>query len=248
MSARDGDTREAAPLGRRVAAEGLGAAFLLMAIVGSGIMAERLMKGDAGPALLVNSIATGAALTALIIALGPISGAHFNPVVTLSFAMRQDLAWKDASGYFLAQFAGGFVGVALANVMFQEPVFLAAGIHRPGSHLWLGELIASFGLVAVILSTARRGSLVVAPSVGCYVTSAYWFTSSTSFANPAVTLARAATDTFTGIHAGSVSGFIAAQCLGAVAATALMGWLTASPRAATNPTANEVQNYRRDMA
>lgn len=231
MSHTPASPSSAIPPGRRAAAEGIGTAFLLMAIVGSGIMADRMMNGDAGLALLANSIATGAALVALIVALGPLSGAHVNPVVTLSFAIRGGIGWGDAGRYGAAQMGGALAGVALANAMFGEPLLLAAATHRAGPQLWLGELVASFGLVAVILSAERYGPLVVAPVVGCYITSAYWFTSSTSFANPAVTMARALTDTFSGIHPGSVAPFVLAQCLGALAATGFVAWMRAAPAA-----------------
>jgi glycerol uptake facilitator-like aquaporin len=202
-----------------------------MAIVGSGIMAQRLMGGDVGLSLLVNSIATGAALVALILAFGPISGAHINPAVTLSFAIRGSLPWGEATVYVLAQFFAGLVGVALAHLMFQQPVFTTAATIRGGAHQWLSEFVATFGLVTVIWTTQSRGSFVVAPVVGCYITAAYWFTSSTSFANPAVTVARAVTDSFSGIDPGSVIGFVLAQTVGAVGATAFVSWLAASPRA-----------------
>jgi glycerol uptake facilitator-like aquaporin len=214
---------------RRLAAEGIGTAFLLMAIVGSGIMSERLMEGHAGLTLLVNSIATGAALAALIIVFAPISGAHLNPAVTLSFAMRRALPWAEAVLYLCAQCGSAIVGVAIANLMFQEEVLVAATTTREGFPQLLGEFIATFGLVLVIWGAKSRGALAVAPVVGCYITSAYWFTSSTSFANPAVTLARAATDTFAGIHPASVGAFVLAQGLGALAATVVFAWLTASP-------------------
>ncbi len=192
-------------------------------------MAERLMNGNAGLALLANSIATGAALIALIIAFGPISGAHINPAVTLSFAIRRSLSWTEAALYFGVQFPAALVGVAIANFMFGERVFAAAATVRGGAHQWVGEFIATFGLVLVIWAVKPRGPLVVAPVVGSYIASAYWFTSSTSFANPAVTLARAATNTFSGIHPVNVAGFVLAQGLGTVVATGVVAWLTGSP-------------------
>ncbi len=216
---------------RRLVAEGMGTAFLLMAIVGSGIMAERVMNGNAGLVLLANSIATGAALIALIIAFGPISGAHFNPAVTLSFAIRRSHSWTQAALYFGAQFPAALFGVAIANFMFEERVFDAAATVRGGLHQWVSEFVATFGLVLLIWTVKPRGSLVVAPVVGSYIASAYWFTSSTSFANPAVTLARAMTNTFSGIHPVNVPGFVLAQGLGAVVATAVVSWLTGSPHA-----------------
>jgi glycerol uptake facilitator-like aquaporin len=216
-------------LSRRLAAEGIGTAFLLIAVVGSGIMAERLMNGNEGLTLLVNSIATGAALVALIVAFAPVSGAHLNPVVTLSFAMRRTLPWLEAALYTGVQCASAIAGVAVASLMFQEEVFVTATTTRGGLSQWLGEFVATFGLVSVIWGARSRGPFVVALVVGCYITSAYWFTSSTSFANPAVTLARAATNTFTGIHPLSVGAFVLAQVLGALTATALFAWLTVSP-------------------
>jgi glycerol uptake facilitator-like aquaporin len=190
-------------------------------------MAERLMNGNAGLTLLVNSIATGAALVALILVLAPVSGAHLNPVVTLSFAIRRSLPWSEAALYFGTQCGSAIVGVAIANLMFQEEVFVTSATIREGFPLCLGEFVATFGLVSVIWGAKPRGPFAGAPAVGCYITSAYWFTSSTSFANPAVTLARAATDTFSGIHPANVGAFVLAQLLGALVATAVFAWLGA---------------------
>ena len=214
-----------ASLARRVTAEALGTAFLLIAVVGSGIMADRLSSGNVGLTLLANSIATGVALVALIVTFGPISGAHINPAVTLAVASQKGLSWRDAGAYVAAQFAGAFAGVAAANAMFGEPVFAASATVREGGGQLLGEFIATFGLLAVIWSAVRRRPEAVAMVVGCYITGAYWFTSSTSFANPAVTLARALTNTFTGIRPSDVPGFLVAELLGAAAATILFGWL-----------------------
>jgi glycerol uptake facilitator-like aquaporin len=234
---------------RRAFAEATGTAFLLMAIVGSGIMAERLMHGDAGLSLLVNSIATGAALFALIVAFGPISGAHINPAVTLSFAIRGRISRVEAAVYILAQIVGALVGVALTHLMFREPVFMASATLRGGAHQWLSECVATFGLVTVIWTTQSRGSLVVAPVVGCYIMSAYWFTSSTSFANPAVTVARAVTDSFSGIHPGSVTGFVIAQVVGAAVATAVASWLVASPVAeGLSPATRSREQFQKETA
>ncbi len=212
-------------LARRVTAEAVGTAFLLAAVVGSGIMGERLAGGNVGLALLANTAATGAALVALILAFGPISGAHFNPAVTLAHASQGGLAWGEATAYVAAQIAGAFVGVATADTMFGEPVFSLSRHARQGPAQFLSEFVATFGLLAVIWACARVRSTAVAFAVGAYITAAYWFTASTSFANPAVTLARSVTDTFTGIRPGDVPSFIAAQLLGAAAATVWFRWL-----------------------
>jgi glycerol uptake facilitator-like aquaporin len=196
-----------------------------MAVVGSGIMAERLAAGNVALALLANSIATGAALIALILALGPISGAHFNPVVTLADAMQGGIAWREVPGYITAQIAGAFAGVAAAHAMFGLPAFFASHHARSGNGLLFSEFIATFGLLAVIWGCARVRSAAVAFAVGAYITAAYWFTSSTSFANPAVTLARAASDTFAGIRPVDAPGFMVAQLAGAVAAALCFRWL-----------------------
>jgi glycerol uptake facilitator-like aquaporin len=208
-----------------VTSELIGTALLLTAVVGSGIAAERLAAGNAGLALLANAIATGAALLALILTFGPISGAHFNPAVTLATAWQNGLPWREVPAYVAAQIAGAFLGVGLANLMFGEPLFFASHHSRAGGAQLLGELIATFGLLAVILGCSRNRPEAVALAVAAYITGAYWFTSSTSFANPAVTMARAASDTFAGISPGDVSGFVAAQMLGALAATGLFRWL-----------------------
>jgi len=214
--------------GRRCVSEAAGSALLLAAIVGSGIMGERLSAGNVALALLANTLATGATLVALILTFGPISGAHFNPVVTLSDASQHGLPWREVPGYIAAQIAGAFVGVAVAHLMFGEPVFSASQHARAGASQWLSEFIATFGLVAVIWGCARSRSSAVPFAVGAYITGAYWFTASTSFANPAVALARAATDTFAGIRPSDVPGFIAAQCVGAAAATLMFRWLLPS--------------------
>ena len=213
-----------ASIGRRVAAEGLGSAFLLAAVVGSGIMGERLAGGNTALALLANSIATGAALVALIFSLAPISGAHLNPAVSLVAAWNGSLAWRDVPGYIVAQIAGAFVGVAAANVMFALPPFFASEHARSGAAQLLSEVVATFGLLSVIAGSGRAPAS--APfAVGAYIAAAYWFTSSTSFANPAVTMARAATDTFSGIRHADVAPFVAAQLFGAAAAGGLWRWL-----------------------
>lgn len=212
-------------LARKLAAETLGTAFLLAVVVGSGIMAERLAGGNVGIALLANTLATGAGLIALILTFGPISGAHFNPAVTLADAWQGGLAWREVPGYLAAQILGAYVGVAAAHGMFDLPLFFASQHERAGlPQLW-SEFVATFGLLAVIWGTVKSRPSVTPLVVGCYITAAYWFTASTSFANPAVTLARAASDTFAGIRPADAPGFIVAQLLGAFAATALFKWL-----------------------
>ena len=188
-------------------------------------MGERLAGGSVGLALLANSVATGAALVALITALGPISGAHLNPLVTLAAGAQRELPWRDAGSYVGAQFAGAVAGVAVANAMFALPVFALSQRAREGGPQLLAEFVASFGLLVIVRSSAGRADVgSIALAVGGYITAAYWFTSSTSFANPAVTLARALTDTFAGIRPADVAGFVAMQCLGATAATSLARW------------------------
>jgi glycerol uptake facilitator-like aquaporin len=210
---------------RKLVAEGLGTALLLATVVGSGIMGETLAGGNVAVALLANTLATGAGLVCLILTFGPLSGAHFNPAVTLADASQGGLPWREVPGYLLAQVAGAFVGVAAAHGMFGKPVFFASEHVRAGSAQLLSEFIATFGLLAVIWGVARRRSAAVPFAVGAYITAAYWFTSSTSFANPAVTLARAASNTFAGIRPVDAPGFILAQLLGAATATALFRWL-----------------------
>jgi len=212
-------------LGRRLAAEGIGTALLLAAVVGSGIMGERLAGGNVAVALLANSLASGAALVALILTFGPISGAHFNPAVTLGDASQGGIAWRDAGAYVTAQVVGAVVGVATADVMFGEPVFALSHHARQGPAQLLSEFVATFGLMAVIWGCSRlRSSSVVALAVGAYITAAYWFTASTSF----VTLARSLTNTFAGIRPSDVPGFIVVQLFGAAAATGLFRWLVPS--------------------
>jgi glycerol uptake facilitator-like aquaporin len=213
------------PLAKRVVAEALGTFFLLAAVVGSGIMAERLANGNTALALLANTAATGAALVALIISLGPISGAHLNPVVTLSLAFRSDLFWRDVPLYLLAQFVGAIGGVIAANLMFGLPVVFASSHTRAGMAQLFSEFVATLGLVTVILATSRSHVASIAIAVGAYISAAYWFTASTSFANPAVTMARALSDTFAGIRPVDVPGFVLVQLAGGVAATALFRWL-----------------------
>jgi glycerol uptake facilitator-like aquaporin len=213
---------------RRAVAECLGTAFLLAAVVGSGIMGERLAGGNVAIALLANTIATGAMLVALILTFGPISGAHFNPAVTLADASQGGLPWREVPIYIGAQISGAFAGVAAAHVMFGEPLFFASRHVRAGNAQMFSEFVATFGLLSIIWGCARLRSSAVPFAVGAYITGAYWFTSSTSFANPAVTLARAASDTFAGIRPMDAPGFIAAQFAGAIAATLLFRWLVPS--------------------
>jgi len=213
------------PLAKRVAAEALGTLFLLAAVVGSGIMAERLAGGNMALALLANTVATGAALCALIISFAPMSGAHFNPVVTLSFALRRDLVWQDVPLYLLAQVVGGIAGVVTANLMFGLPAVFMSNHPRTGTAQLFSEFIATFGLVSVILATSRSQVAVVAIAVGAYISAAYWFTASTSFANPAVTVSRSLSDTFAGIRPVDAPGFVLAQLAGGMAATVLFRWL-----------------------
>lgn len=213
-------------LTRRAVAEALGTAMLLATVIGSGIMGERLAAGNVAIALLANTLATGAALVALILTFGPISGAHFNPVVTLADATQGGLSWRQVPVYVVAQTAGAFAGVAAAHVMFGQPLFAASQHVRSGLPQLAGEFVATFGLLSVIWGCVRGRASAVPFAVGAYITAAYWFTSSTSFANPAVTLARSASDTFAGIRPVDAPGFILAQLAGATAATALFRWLT----------------------
>jgi glycerol uptake facilitator-like aquaporin len=213
-----------AGLPRRLIAEALGTAFLLAAVVGSGIMADRLFAGHQGLALLANSLATGAALVALIHTFGPVSGAHFNPIVTL--AERAGMPRSTVAWYVVAQFAGAMLGVWMAHAMFGERVFMVSHHVRSGTAQWFSEFVATFGLLAVITGCSRRHSEAVPFAVAAYIVAAYWFTASTSFANPAVTFARAFTDTFAGIRPGDVPGFVVAQVLGGMSAALLLRWLT----------------------
>src|SRR5271170_3612785 len=212
-------------LARRATAEIVGTAMLLAAVVGSGIMGERLAGGNVAIALLANTMATGAALVALILTFGPVSGAHFNPAVTIADATLGGIAWREVPVYIAAQIGGAFAGVAAADVMFGLPIFFASRHERSGPAQLFSEFIATFGLLAVIWGCSRRRSAAVPFAVGAYITAAYWFTASTSFANPAVTFARAASNTFAGIRPVDVPGFVVAQLLGAAAATATFRWL-----------------------
>jgi len=218
---------------RRVVAEALGTAFLLAAIVGSGIMGDRLAGGNIAIALLANTISTGAALIVLIFTFGPISGAHFNPAVTLAEASRGGLLWPEAPGYILAQMAGAIAGVWAAHLMFGQAIMQVSTHARSGAAQMFAEFIATFGLLGVIRSCSRHRAEAIPLVVGLYITSAYWFTSSTSFANPAVTVARSLTDTFAGIRPSDAPGFIVAQLAGAAAASLVFHWLEPRPEADT---------------
>ncbi|HZR29448.1 MAG TPA: MIP/aquaporin family protein [Terriglobales bacterium] len=223
-------------LPKRLAAELVGTAFLLMAVVGSGIMAERLSAGNISLALLENTVATGAALVALILAFGPISGAHLNPAVTLADAVQKGLAWRLVPGYVAFQCVGAILGVYAAHLMFGQPV-LQVSLHvRSGPAQLFSEFIASFGLLAIIWGCSRARPTAVPFAVGAYITAAYWFTASTSFANPAVTIARSFTNTFAGIRPADAPGFVVMQLMGALAATLLFKWLApSSPAGAKLP-------------
>jgi len=221
-------------LARRLVAEGLGTALLLAVVVGSGIMAERLAGGNVAIALLANTIATGAGLVALILMFGTISGAHFNPAVTLSEAWQKNIPAGEMLPYIGVQIAGAFAGVAAAHGMFGEALFFASEHVRTGPSQWWSEFVATFGLIGVIIGCSRSRPAITPFAVAAYITAAYWFTASTSFANPAVTLARSASNTFAGIRPADAQGFILAQLAGAVVATLLFCWLyPAAPKGAT---------------
>ena len=210
---------------RRLFAEWLGTTFLLAAVVGSGIMAQKLAGGNVALALLCNTIPTGAILAVLILVFGPISGAHFNPAVSLAFSIRGELHWSMAVAYIAAQIIGAVAGVWAAHLMFELPLLQLSLTQRTGSGQWLAEAVATFGLLLTIFGCAARTPSAIPYAVGLYITSAYWFTASTSFANPAVTIACSLSDTFAGIAPSGVTAFIAAQLLGMLAAVAIAGWL-----------------------
>lgn len=215
-------------LKRRVVGEAVGTAMLLATVVGSGIMGERLANGNFAIVLLANTLATGAALVALILTFGPISGAHFNPAVTLADASQGGLPWHEVPAYITAQLFGAFLGVASAHIMFGLPLFFASNHARSGFAQSFSEFVATFGLLAVIWGCVRVRSSAVPFAVAAYITAAYWFTASTSFANPAITLARSASDTFAGVRPADVPAFVVAQLLGAAVATVLFRWLIPS--------------------
>jgi len=221
---------DAPPLAKRVAAEGLGAFFLFAAVVGSGIMAERLSGGNMAVALLANAIASGAILFVLITMLGPISGAHMNPAVSLVAALRRELPWPDAAAYSLAQIGSGIIGIWAAHLMFDLPILQLSGRVRTGLGQWTGEAIATFGLILTILGTVRHRPSGVPASVALYIVAAYWFTSSTSFANPAITIGRSLSDSFAGIAPAGVPAFVAAQLAGAGLAALVARLLFDPPR------------------
>lgn len=221
-------------LSRRLAAEALGTALLLSVVVGSGIMGERLAGGNAAITLLANSIATGCGLWVLITIFGPISGAHFNPVVTLAFATAGHFAWRDVLPYVLIQILAAYAGVAAAHLMFELPLFSVSEHVRTGPGQWGSEVVATAGLLLTIWLGGRVGTRWVGGLVAVYITGAYWFTASTSFANPAVALARAATNTFAGIRPADVSGFVVAELVGAAIATAFARWLYRAPNGAAD--------------
>ncbi len=217
-------------LSRRLVAEFFGTALLLAIVVGSGIMGERLAGGNTAVALLGNSLATGAGLVVLILIFGPVSGCHINPAVTLAFMIRRDITRRDAAFYIAVQVLGAVVGVIVAHIMFDHPMIAVGLKARTGTGQWLGEAVATFGLVLTIMGCLRFRAAAVPYAVGLYITAGYWFTSSTSFANPAVTLARSLTDTFTSIRAADAPMFIAAQIAGAMLAVTLTRWLLADAR------------------
>jgi len=217
-------------LSRRLAAEAVGTALLLAVVVGSGIMGERLAAGNAAIALLANSIATGCGLWVLITMFGPISGAHFNPAVTLAFATAGEFAWRDVLPYIVTQIVAAYAGVAAAHLMFELPLFSASEHMRAGPSQWWSEVVATAGLLLTIWLGARVRPQWVGGLVAVYITGAYWFTASTSFANPAVTLARAATNTFAGIRPADVLGFVVAELVGAAIATVFARWLYRVPK------------------
>jgi glycerol uptake facilitator-like aquaporin len=218
---------DAASLARRLLAETLGTAFLLATVVGSGIMAQKLSGGNDALALLCNTLPTGAILTVLILMFGPLSGAHFNPAVSIAMALRRALPWPEAAAYIGLQIVGGIIGVWTAHLMFELPLWQLSQHVRTGSGQWLAEFVATFGLLLTILGCAARTPAAIPYAVGLYISAAYWFTASTSFANPAVTIARSISDTFAGIEPSGAPAFIVAQFFGMTAAVMVSGWLWA---------------------
>jgi glycerol uptake facilitator-like aquaporin len=216
-------------LPRRIFAEWLGTAFLLAAVIGSGIMAQKLAGGNGALALLCNTIPTGCILVVLILIFAPVSGAHFNPAVSLAFALRGELPWSIAAGYIAAQIAGAIIGIWVAHLMFEIPVWQFSITARTGAGQWIAEAIATFGLLLTIFGCAARTPAATAYAVGLYITAAYWFTASTSFANPAVTIARSLSDTFAGIAPSGVPAFVMAQLAGMAAAVTVGRWLWCAP-------------------
>lgn len=234
-------------LRRRLVAEGLGTAALLAVVIGSGIMADRLDGGIVAVALLGNTLPTGAILVVLILALGPLSGAHFNPAVTLAFYIRREIPPHEAALYVVVQIIGGLVGAMVAHAMFELPLLQISVHARTGVSQWFSEWVATFGLVATILGTLRFRPEAVAYAVGLYITAGYWFTASTSFANPAVTIARSFTDTFSGIMPADAPAFVIAQLVGAASATVLLGWLL-RPSPNEQPVASEQRSTEQPLA
>jgi glycerol uptake facilitator-like aquaporin len=218
---------------QRLAAEALGTAFLLAGVVGSGIMAAKLAGGNGALALLCNTLPTGAILTVLILTFGPVSGAHFNPAVSIAFALRRELPWPEAAGYIVVQIAGGIMGVWAAHAMFELPMWQVSVTVRTGPRQWFAEFVATFGLVLTILGCLARTPSAIPYAVGLYITAAYWFTASTSFANPAVTIARSISDTFAGIAPSGVIAFIAAQLAGMLVAVMLGRWFWTTTKIAS---------------
>jgi glycerol uptake facilitator-like aquaporin len=235
-------------IGRRLVSEALGTALLLATVVGSGIMAENLAGGNNAIALLANTVATGAGLVALILTFGPISGAHFNPAVTLADAIQGGITWKDVPLYIGAQLFGAFGGVAVAHIMFERALFSASEHMRTGPAQLVSEFVATFGLLAVIWGVSRKHAQLIPFAVGSYITAAYWFTASTSFANPAVTLARAASNTFAGIRPMDAPGFIVAELVGALSATLLFRWLLPAEMRSAHPRAPDQDPKRAKQA
>lgn len=229
---------------RRLAAEALGTAFLVAVVVGSGIMAQRLTD-DPALALLCNAVPTGAILVVLIATLGPLSGAHFNPAVTAVLALRREIEPAGALAYCAVQLAGGITGTMLAHLMFAEPLLQFSTTERQGANLWLAEAVAAFGLVSVIIVGARTRPLALPALVGLYITAAYWFTASTSFANPAVTIARALTDSFAGIRPVDAPAFIVAQLVGSLVAAMIAGWMVAPLASGAVPPLSDGSGGRR---
>ncbi|SMH26143.1 aquaporin [Mesorhizobium australicum] len=227
-------------LARRLVSEALGTAILVATVVGSGIMADRLTD-DVALALLGNTIPTGAILVVLITILGPLSGAHFNPAVTMVFAIRREIEPNAAISYIFAQVIGGIAGTFLAHAMFELPIIQVSETVRSGSGQWIAEAVAAFGLLFTILAGRQFRPEAIPWLVGLYITAAYWFTVSTSFANPAVAVARAFSNTFAGIRPGDLPGFIAGEVMGALLAMILAGWLLAEPKAAAQPTSSKLK-------
>ena len=221
---------------QRLAAEALGTAFLLATVIGSGIMAQKLSGGNQALALLGNTLPTGAILVVVILIFGPVSGAHFNPAVSVALALRRELSWPDAAAYVAVQVAGGVIGVWTAHLMFELPVWQVAATARSGWGQWLAEFVATFGLLLTIFGCGARSRDAVACAIGLYIAAAYWFTASTSFANPAVTVARALSDTFAGIAPGGVAWFIVAQLAGMLAALPVARMLWPDAATATSAT------------